>query len=85
MLLNSFNFWIIFPFIFIVYWLVPSRYVSTKKWILIIVSYLLYMNFKPAYALILLGVTLITYICALILDNLKNKKNVKIFYGQVLF
>ena len=86
MLLNSFNFWIIFPFIFIVYWLVPSRYVSTKKWILIIVSYLLYMNFKPAYALILLGVTLITYICALILDNLKNKKKRKnlLWTGTIL-
>lgn len=28
---------------------------------LILVSYLLYMNFKPAYALVLFGVTLVTY------------------------
>lgn len=44
------------------------------------------MNFKPAYALILLGVTLITYICALILDNLKNKKKRKnlLWTGTIL-
>ena len=58
---NSFNFWLIFPFIFAPYWLIPARYNQARKVFLILMSYLLYMNWKPAFALVLLGVTLITY------------------------
>ena len=58
---NSFNFWLIFPFIFGIYWLIPERYNSWRKAFLILVSYLLYMNWKPAFAIVLLLVTLITY------------------------
>lgn len=69
MIFNSFNFWIVFPFIFAIYWIIPIRYVTAKRWFLIIVSYLLYMNFKPAYALILLGITIVTYVAALYLES----------------
>ena len=61
MAFNSFSFWLIFPVIFLVYWLIPAREnVGRKKW-LVLVSYLLYMNWKPTFALVLLGVTLVTY------------------------
>ncbi len=36
---------------------------------LIAVSYGLYMQWKPAYALILLGVTVITYVSAIIMGG----------------
>ena len=58
---NSFNFWHVFPLLFGLYWLIPSRFPSYKKWYLIIVSYLLYMNWKPAFAVVLLFVTGITF------------------------
>lgn len=58
---NSFNFWLIFPIIFGIYWLIPAKYNSWRKVFLILVSYLLYMNWKPAFAIVLLFVTLITY------------------------
>lgn len=61
MIFNSFSFWMVFPFIFILYWLIPSKLSNWKKWFLIFVSYLLYMNWKPAYALILFSVTLVTF------------------------
>lgn len=61
MLFNSLKFLLIFPIIFGLYWVIPTRYNQWRKWFLILVSYLLYMNWKPAYALVLLGVTLITY------------------------
>ena len=61
MLFNSFNFWLVFPFIFVFYWVIPAKFNECRKWFLIIASYLLYMNWKPAYALVLLAVTLITY------------------------
>ena len=68
---NSFNFWLIFPFIFGLYWLIPVKYNQARKVFLVLVSYLLYMNWKPAFAIVLLGVTLITYWGGLRLDNQK--------------
>lgn len=61
MLFNTLKFFLIFPLIFGLYWSIPSKYNQWRKWFLILASYLLYMNWKPAYSLVLLGVTLITY------------------------
>ena len=61
MTFNSFAFWLVFPVIFGVYWLIPSRLNQWRKIFLLVVSYLLYMNYKPAFALVLLGVTLVTW------------------------
>ena len=61
MLFNSFKFLLIFPLIFGLYWAIPARYNQWRKWFLIFASYLLYMNWKPAYALVLLVVSFITY------------------------
>ena len=77
MLFNSFNFWIVFPFIFAVYWIIPIKYTSAKKGFLILVSYLLYMNFKPAYALILFGITVVTYVVALYLESAIASAHIK--------
>lgn len=69
MLFNSFNFWLIFPLIFVIYWSVPNKLQVIKKWFLICVSYLLYMNYKPIYALVLLFVTLVTYWGGILFSN----------------
>ena len=61
MLFNTLRFLLVFPFLFCLYWAIPARYNQWRKGFLILASYLLYMNWKPAYALVLLGVTLITY------------------------
>lgn len=61
MAFNSFSFWLVFPLIFGLYWLIPAKYNQWRKVFLILASYLLYMNWKPVYALVLLGVTLVTY------------------------
>lgn len=61
MVFNSFNFWMIFPAIFLLYWLIPSKFNRLRNVFLLIVSYLLYMNWKPAFAIVLLGVTVICY------------------------
>ena len=71
---NSFNFWLVFPFIFGLYWLIPTKYNQARKVFLVLVSYLLYMNWKPAFAVVLLGVTLITYWGGLKLDNQQTNK-----------
>lgn len=61
MAFNSFSFWLVFPFIFCIYWLIPAKWNQWRKVFLVLASYLLYMNWKPAFALVLLGVTLVTY------------------------
>ncbi len=61
MTFNSFTFWLVFPVIFGVYWLIPARLNQWRKVFLLMVSYLLYMDYKPAFALVLLGVTLVTW------------------------
>lgn len=74
MAFNSFNFWLVFPFIFGIYWLIPAKWNQWRKVFLVVASYLLYMNWKPAFALVLLGVTLITYWGGQMFDNESVKK-----------
>lgn len=75
MVFNSFNFWLIFPFIFVIYWAIPMRYNRVRNIFLLAVSYLLYMNWKPFFAIVLLGVTLITWLGGAILDSSKDPKS----------
>lgn len=76
MVFNSFSFWLIFPLIFGFYWLIPSKQKELKKWFLIIVSYLLYMNWKPTFALALMFVTGVTYYGSHLISNVNDcKKN----------
>ena len=70
MLFNSFQFIIFFPVICILYYIIPRKF---TKLFLVIVSYLLYMNWKPAYALLLLYITIITYIGAINIQTLENQ------------
>ena len=72
MAFNDFKFWVIFPVIFAVYWTIPLKWNQWRKVWLLIVSYLLYMNWKPAFAIVLLVVTLITYYGGLSLDSQEN-------------
>lgn len=61
MTFNSFSFWLVFPLIFGLYWLIPAKWNQWRKVFLIMVSYLLYMNWKPTFALVFLAITLVTY------------------------
>lgn len=75
MAFNSFIFWILFPFIFLFYWAIPAKLNTWRKLFLVIVSYLLYMNWKPTFVIVLLGVTIVTY-GGYLMDNqqINNKK-----------
>ncbi len=74
MIYNSFNFIIFFPLIFLLYYLIPVKYQKARNLFLLAVSYLLYLNWKPVYALILLGVTVVTYHSALRLNQTSHRK-----------
>lgn len=81
MAFNSFNFWLVFPFIFGLYWLIPAKWNQWRKVFLVVASYLLYMNWKPTFALVLLGVTLITYWGGQIFDS-EGVKNGELKVGK---
>lgn len=89
MVFNSFEFLWLFPIIFCVYYLVICRkqlvdkYPKIGNFIMIAISYGLYMKWKPVYALILWGITAVTYMVALKIekDNAYGKKKYLIFSG----
>ena len=78
MLFNSLKFLLIFPLIFGIHWAIPARWNQIRKIFLIVVSYLLYMNFKPAFALVLLAVTLVTYWGGHLLEFNENVEESKV-------
>lgn len=61
MAINSFVFWIIFPLIFLIYWIIPKSMPIVRKWFLIILSFFLYMLWKPTFAIVLLYVIIVTF------------------------
>ena len=76
MIFNSFNFIVLFPVIFLLYYVIPAQYRKVRNLYLLLVSYLLYIQWKPVYALILLGVTTVTYLAALAVERTRRRKMV---------
>ncbi len=74
MIFNSFNFIVLFPFIFLLYYAIPAGHGRARNLFLLTVSYLLYVQWKPAYALVLLGVTAVTWLAALLLEKTRHPK-----------
>lgn len=85
MVFNSFQFLWLFPIIFAGYYFL-SILLSKGKWahgkvanlLLIFISYGLYIQWQPQYAIILLGVTTITYFSALLIDKDEKYRQKKI-------
>lgn len=61
MIYNSFNFIVLFPLIFLLYYVIPAKYQKARNLFLLAVSYALYVCWKPVFALVLLGVTAVTF------------------------
>ena len=76
MIYNSFSFLVCFPLLFVLYYAIPARYGRLRNLYLLLVSYLLYLYWKPVYALVLLGVTVVTYLAALALGRCRHRRRV---------
>lgn len=76
MIYNSFNFLIFFPLIFLLYYVIPAKNQKIRNLFLLAVSYLLYLNWKPVYALILLAVTAITFLSARLLEHSDKRRRI---------
>lgn len=76
MIYNSLHFVLLYPLLFLLYYAIPASYGKWRNVYLLVVSYLLYLQWKPVYALILLGVTFITYMAARICAKSSHPKSV---------
>ena len=69
MLFNSINFLLFFPLVCLLYYAVPPRCLKARNGLLLAGSYYFYMSWEPAYALLLMGSTVVTWIAALGLER----------------
>lgn len=83
MIYNSLNFVLLYPLLFLLYYAIPAQYTKWRNLYLLVVSYLLYLQWKPVYALILLAVTAITYVGARMCEKSSHPKRVMII-GVIL-
>lgn len=90
MIFNSFQFIWLFPIIFIVYW--GTSYILKNKFyfqrinnlLLILISYALYIQYKPIYALLLFYITLITFWGGIIISKQKDNQIRKKYLVTIL-
>ena len=82
MIFNSFNFIILFPLLFLLYYVIPARFQKARNIFLLLVSYLLYANWKPAYVLILMAVTTVTYCVARVMETADERKKIVVWGGE---
>lgn len=76
MLFNSAAFLLFFPTVCIIYYAIPS--LKLRNLFLLAASYWFYMNWEPAYALLLLSSTLITWTAALLTDKCRSRSRRKL-------
>lgn len=69
MLFNSIQFLIFFPIVAVIYFVMPRK---AKEFWLLVASYYFYMCWNAKYAFLILFSTLVTYVCGLILEKVKN-------------
>ena len=82
MIFTSLNFLVFFPTVIVLYYIIPKQF----RWnFLLITSLFFYINIKPIYALLLLGISLITYIFALLIEKeSSNKKRERLLIGSII-
>ena len=78
MLFNSIAFLLFFPIVCASYFFIPSRMIRARNILLLVASYYFYMNWKPAYALLLLTSTVVTYLAALGIGHFEEKRKKKL-------
>jgi len=73
MLFNSIAFLLFFPIVCLIYFCIPASQVKVRNLLLLAASYYFYMNWQPAYALLLLTSTAVTYLAALGIDSFEEQ------------
>ena len=74
MLFNSLSFLLFFPIVCLLYYTIPASRVKVRNLLLLMASYYFYMNWEPAYAILLLASTVVTYLAAFGIGHFRDKR-----------
>ncbi|MDR3170998.1 MAG: MBOAT family protein [Treponema sp.] len=75
MLFNSVSFMIFLPVVFTLFWLIPH----TRRWmVLLVASYYFYMSWNVKYIFLILFTTILSYLCALLMEKTASKRTKKL-------
>jgi len=77
-LFNSFTYLVFLPIVVAIYWAVPARF---RTWLLLVASYLFYMNWIPSYGLLIIFLTLINYGLGLAIAKANERKRLILIIG----
>src|ERR1700730_12150684 len=78
MLFNSLSYLIFFPTVFVAYWAAPPK---LKRVILLIASYAFYASWRPSYALLLLGLSVVNFGFGIALSRYQNIRKIILGLG----
>ena len=84
MLFNSIDFLLFFPIVCVFYFCIPTSQLRMRNLFLLAASYYFYMNWEPAYALLLLTSTAVTYLAALGIGYFKEERKKKFCFVSSL-
>lgn len=84
MIYNSFSFIVIYPLVFLLYYAIPSRYPKARNLFLLVLSYLLYIIWCPVHSLVLLGLTIASFVIAKQIEKKTNKRVIILLGGAFL-
>jgi alginate O-acetyltransferase complex protein AlgI len=71
MLFNSFTYLMFLPLVVALHWVLPERY---RRALLLIASYVFYMNWMPSYGTLILGLTVANYFFGLLIARSQKSK-----------
>jgi alginate O-acetyltransferase complex protein AlgI len=77
-LFNSFTYLVFLPIVVAIYWAIPARF---RTWLLLLASYLFYMNWIPGYGLLIVFLTLVNYGLGLIIAKATMRKRLILSLG----
>ncbi|MCC7531274.1 MAG: MBOAT family protein [Candidatus Melainabacteria bacterium] len=83
MLFNSFTYMLFLPAVVLIYWAIPGRYRGSRATLLLVASYIFYMNWKPAYGLLIFALTVINYALGLALEKFAARKKQILIAGLI--
>jgi len=78
-LFNSIAFLLFFPIVCVLYYSIPAKWSRGRNLLLLFASYYFYINWEPAYALLLLTSTVVTYLAALGIGHVEEIRKKKLF------
>lgn len=80
MLFNSFTYLVFLPIVVLLYWVLPEKF---RRTLLLVASYIFYMNWMPAYGLLILALTLVNYAIGIAIDKHREKSKTLLTLGLV--